>query len=253
MDYQSSVSGGSIIDTESNVGSSSSSINTTTNNNATQFRYDDDVLEVVIIENGDDDRDGYIEILAAYRLLKPLVKMRGFTSAVLWANAINSHKLTRNSKNYIHVFALCRYLAGYDVGLPQTKTPEYHVLKRVVGDLIVGAQSSVVDPLVDIKTQLCTLNDCLSAASSLNASSSGHQQIYNGGGSGASLTSGTAELSDKLREVVRGENIVLTNNINAALDTIKMMQQDLTNKLAFSNDTMLDSFKSMKDMIIRKK
>lgn len=40
---------------------------------------------------------------------------------------------------------------------------------------------------------------------------------------------------------------------NAALEGIKTAHRDITNKMAFSNDTMLDGIKSITDILLRKK
>nr|WUR10725.1 P24 [Calliteara abietis nucleopolyhedrovirus] len=231
-----------------------------------QFQYDDENIEVVIIENSEDDRDGYVDLTAAAKLLKPIVTIRGFNKAVLWTNVLPAQKLTRNNKNYVHVNALCKYLGVYNLA-NATHAPQYYVLKRLIGDLIVGAQSSVVDPIQDIKSQLCTLQDCLTVNQNNNNST-----IHNGGGGGgnggvlvgdeslyrpvaAAITSCKFpdQWAESFKEIIQYENGVALNNILANLEQIKNAQTDLTNKLAFSNDTMLDSFKSLKDIVIRKK
>ncbi|AIE47742.1 p24 [Peridroma alphabaculovirus] len=212
------------------------------------FNYDDQQIEVVIIENGDDDRDGYVELSAAARLLAPLVSIRGFNQAVMWANVIPSHKLSRNGKNYVHAFALGRYLSSYRLATDKPPAPELHVLKQMFCDLIMGAQSQVIDPLADIKTQLCTLQDCIVSGNG-NAIYQSSSSSSSGNGA-AAYDSGQQEA---WRETLRSENLSLFSNINAVLETIRNMQVDLTNKLAFSNDTMLDGFKSIKDLINRKK
>ncbi|AAY84065.1 P24 [Chrysodeixis chalcites nucleopolyhedrovirus] len=216
-----------------------------------QFHYDDEVLEVVIIENSDDDRDGYVELGSATKLLAPLVTIRNFNKAVLWTNVNASQKLTRNNKNYIHVFSLGKYLSSYVLNSKKVHPPQYFVLKRLFCDLIMGAQSQVVDPLNEIKTQLCTLQECLNTNSGqLYQPDFDKVNINNNvlGSNGVGY-----DTVDTIREIIRTENASLYSNITSALDSVKSMQADLTNKLAFSNDTMVDSFKSIKDIIIRKK
>lgn len=209
---------------------------------STEFQYDDQTLEVVIIENGEDDRDGYIELTAAAKLIAPLVNIRGFNHAVLWANVIASQRLTRNNKHYVHVFALGRYLSSYKLTSPNKR--EVQAVKQLICDLIIGAQSHLVDPLVDIKTQLCTLQECLNNNSGM----------YQSNPPVASFETAIPNNSTEIwRDILRSEHTALFANIGGALETIKSMQADLTNKIAFSNDTMLDGFKSIKDMMLRKK
>lgn len=214
---------------------------------AQQFQYKDKLLEVVIIENGEDDRDGYVELTAAAQLLAPLVSIRGFNPAVLWANVHNSQRLTRNNKNYVHAFALGRYLSAYNMSSNGGgHRPELLVLKQLICDLLMGAQSHVVDPLQDIKTQLCTLQECLTGGQSSGVASN----IYQPNNNSYDIMNNNTET---LREILRSEHAILLANISGALETIKSIQSDLTNKLAFGNDTMLDGFKSIKDAISRKK
>ena len=40
-------------------------------------------------------------------------------------------------------------------------------------------------------------------------------------------------------------------NLIESLASIKSMQHDVTNKIAFSNDTMIDNIKSIKDIVLR--
>lgn len=227
------------------------------------YRYDDDDedIEVIVIENGNDDRDGYVEVASAIKLLSPLVTIRGFNRTIFWNNVHPSQKLTRNNKNYIHVFALSRYLATYNLSNRQHPS-QYYVLKRLISDLIIGAQSQIVDPLSDIKKQLCTIQECVGTGVANNnnntnvvnmpsSSTSSSNQIYQP--TTIPYDNGLSSWTDSMKELFREENSILLANINVSLDAIKTMQADLTNKIAFSNDTMLDSFKSIKDIIIRKK
>lgn len=209
----------------------------------TNFQYNDIAIEVVIIDNGDDDRDGYVEVACAAELLTPIVTIRNFNKAVLWANVPASQKLIRNNKNYVHVFALCRYLSTYN--LSQKSHPSaYFIVKQLICDLLVGAQSQIIDPINDIKTQICSLQDCLTSSNT----------FVGGGGGGDNINYAIDyhSLCDAVRECLRAENNTLYANLTASLDNVKSMQLDLTNKLAFSNDTMLDNFKSIKDMMVRK-
>lgn len=225
--------------------------------NSTQFQYNDKLLEVVIIENGEDDRDGYVELTAAAHLIAPLVNIRGFNPAVMWANVHNSQKLSRNNKNYVHVFALGKYLSSYRLSSNGAQRPELLTLKQLMCDLLVGAQSQIVDPLVDIKTQLCNLQECIQNGNGStiynNGSSSNHLSSYDNGGGGGGGKSNSTDNVELLRDIIRSEHASLYSSISTALDNIKSMQADLTNKIAFSNDTMLDGFKSIKDIVGRKK
>ncbi|QHB21790.1 p24 [Artaxa digramma nucleopolyhedrovirus] len=216
-----------------------------------QFKYDDESIEVVIIENSDDDRDGYVELNCAAKLIAPIATIRGFNKAVLWTNVLPSHKLVRNNKNYVHVFALCKYLSVYNLSAKQHRH-EYYIVKRLVSDLIMGAQSQIVDPINDIKNQLCVLQECISGGT---ASAPG-SDIYlstttttTTPPNSTTMTNALSHWTECVRDVLRHENL----SIYTALENIKNLQLDFTNKLAFSNDTMLDSFKSIKDIIIRKK
>ncbi|QEI03500.1 P24 [Spodoptera cosmioides nucleopolyhedrovirus] len=217
--------------------------------NSTQFQYNDKLLEVVIIENGEDDRDGYVELTAACQLIAPLVNIRGFNPAVMWANVHNSQKLSRNNKNYVHVFALGKYLSSYRLSSNGGQRPELLTLKQLMCDLLVGAQSQIVDPLVDIKTQLCNLQECIQNGGNGSTIYQSNVQ-YDSNNSKGGNNNDNVEL---LRDIIRSEHASLYSSISTALDNIKSMQADLTNKIAFSNDTMLDGFKSIKDIVNRKK
>ncbi|WBB27261.1 P24 [Mythimna sequax nucleopolyhedrovirus] len=215
-----------------------------------QFQYDDQSLEVVIIENGDDDRDGYIELTAAAKLLAPLVTIRGFSHAVLWANVISSQRLTRNNKHYVHVFALGRYLSAYNLNTQNKR--QVQAIKQLISDLIIGAQSHLVDPLIDIKTQLCTLQECL-AANGNQLNNTNDNVMYQAPPPPVQQAPYESLNNTEIwRDILRSEHAALFANIGGALETIKSMQADLTNKIAFSNDTMLDGFKSIKDMMRKK-
>jgi Baculovirus P24 capsid protein len=212
----------------------------TVNDNISQFKYDDKFLEVVIIENDDDDRDGYVELSAITQLLLPLVNIRGFNQAVMWANTLTSHKLVKNNKHYVHSFAIGRYLSSYAFSDKVKHPPQYYVIKRLMCDLLIGAQSEIINPLSDIQNQLCSLQECITSTSNNNV-------IYQ-------PTTTTIEYNERetWKDILRNEHASLFTSLNGALETIKSMQHDLTNKLAFSNDTMLDGFKSIKDIIQKK-
>ncbi|QNV47854.1 viral capsid protein [Alphabaculovirus altersperidaniae] len=215
--------------------------------NSAQFQYNDKLLEVVIIENGEDDRDGYVELIAVSQLIAPLVNIRGFNPAVMWANVHNSQKLTRNNKSYVHVFALGKYLSSYKLSPSGgQQRPELLTLKQLMCDLLVGAQSQIVDPLVDIKTQLCTLQECIQNNNSSTIYSSPSLPPFEN-------LKGSGNDHDFIKDLIRSEHASLYNSLSNAFDNIKSMQADLTNKIAFSNDAMLDGFKSIKDIINRKK
>ncbi|AGR56871.1 p24 [Hemileuca sp. nucleopolyhedrovirus] len=231
--------------------SSSSATLPSESKNTQHFQYEDETIEVVIIENGEDDRDGYVEITSATKLVSPIVTIRGFNKAVLWTNAMPFQKLTRNNKNYVHVFALCKYLSMYNLSSNSVHPPQYYVLKRLICDLIIGAQSQVIDPIDDIKNQLCTLQQCINnGIGNGNVMAAG---VYQPTTVDTGTTSANNNWTEYIRDMLRYENSSLLTNITTSLDNIKSLQIDLANKLAFSNDTMLDSFKSIKDIIIRKK
>nr|ANW09685.1 p24 [Malacosoma sp. alphabaculovirus]ANW12336.1 p24 [Malacosoma sp. alphabaculovirus] len=223
----------------------------------TQFQYDDESIEVVIIENSENDRDGYVEYSIAARLLAPIVTIRGFNKSVLWTNVHSSQKLMRNNKNYIHVFSLCRYMGMYSLST-SSHPHEYYILKQLICDLIIGAQSQMIDPLLDIKKQICTLQDCITGTTggvgSGGENATGGTTIYHPTTVSSSSTN-TANVYDyeNVREMIRTELSIFLSGVSNIMENIKNMQMELLNKLAFSNDTMLDSFKSIKDLIIRKK
>ncbi|AUF81649.1 p24 [Malacosoma neustria nucleopolyhedrovirus] len=229
--------------------------NTQTAHQPTQFLYDNESIEVVIIENNENDRDGYVECSIAARLLAPIVTIRGFNKSVLWTNVHSSQKLMRNNKNYVHVFSLCRYMGMYSLST-SSHPHEYYILKQLICDLIIGAQSQMIDPLLDIKKQICTLQDCITGttqAGSGGENAAGNITIYHP--TTMSTSAATANVYDyeNVREMIRTELSIFLSSVGNIMENVKNMQMELLNKLAFSNDTMLDSFKSIKDLIIRKK
>ncbi|UJZ88981.1 p24 [Erannis ankeraria nucleopolyhedrovirus] len=234
--------------------STQSSAPTTSNvveNDPSHFQYDDELIEVVIIENGNDDRDGYVELLALTKLLSPIVNIRGFNKAVLWTNLLPCHKLTRNNKNYVHVLGICKYLSMYNLGTNHQTNAVLITIKRLVSDLLMGAQSQIIDPITEIKTQLCTLQECLTANTTTNGPIVSGMQMYQPNSATSIYDSST--VVDSIRDVLRQESANIVSNISVSLENIKNLQIELSNKFAFSNDTMLDNFKSVKDIIIRKK
>ncbi|QED40638.1 P24 [Chrysodeixis includens nucleopolyhedrovirus] len=242
----------SIAETSSNNGPGNNSINEKVIPTQ-KFQYNDDIIEVVIIENSEDDRDGYVELSSAAKLLAPITNIRNFTKSLLWTNVLPSQKLTRNSKNYIHVFALGKYLSSY-MFTNKTHPPQYYVLKQLFCDLLLGAQSQVVDPLNDIKNQLCSLQECI------NGSNSSAMSLYQPPNSGLTPTTSSSinsninyEVIEALREIIQNEFSMFYTNVNNVLENVKNSQTELTKKIAFSNDTVVDTFKSIKDIIIRKK
>jgi Baculovirus P24 capsid protein len=234
--------------------STQSSAPTTSNvveSDPSHFQYDDELIEVLIIENGNDDRDGYVELLALTKLLSPIVHIRGFNKAVLWTNLLPCHKLTRNNKNYVHVLGICKYLSMYNLGTNRQTNAVLVTIKRLVSDLLMGAQSQIIDPITEIKSQLCTLQECLTANTTTNGPIVSGMQIYQPNNA-TSVYDGSTVV-DSIRDVLRQESANIVSNINVSLENIKNLQIELSNKFAFSNDTMLDNFKSVKDIIIRKK
>ncbi|ADB84450.1 P24 [Apocheima cinerarium nucleopolyhedrovirus] len=221
-------------------------------NDPSHFQYDDELIEVLIIENGNDDRDGYVELSAATKLLSPIVNIRGFNKAVLWTNLLPCHKLTRNNKNYVHVLGICKYLSMYNLSTNNQTNGVLITIKRLVSDLLMGAQSQIIDPITEIKTQLCTLQECLMTNASNGPIVSG-MQMYQPNSTTNPVSYDNNTVIDSVRDVLRQESANIVSNINVSLENIKNLQIELSNKFAFSNDTMLDNFKSVKDIIIRKK
>jgi len=110
--------------------------------------------------------------------------------------------------------------------------------------------------LLDIKKQICTLQDCITGGvgSGGGENATGGTTIYHPTTVSSSST-GAATVYDyeNVREMIRTELSIFLSGVSNIMENIKNMQMELLNKLAFSNDTMLDSFKSIKDLIIRKK
>ncbi|AFY62836.1 viral capsid protein [Samia ricini nucleopolyhedrovirus] len=172
----------------------------------------DSSLEVVIITNAPNDHDGYLELSGAARLLAPLLQ-KGTSG--LWAGAAPSHKLIRNNKNYLHVFGLFKYLQNYNLNA-NAHPPEYFTIKAIICDLLLGVQSKTFDPLCEIKTQLCAIQESLNEAIvTLNS----HAAADPG-----ALNEATRELADALHA-------------------------EYSKKLTFATDTILDHVKSIKDLV----
>ncbi|AKN81030.1 P24 [Lonomia obliqua multiple nucleopolyhedrovirus] len=176
-------------------------------------------LEVVIITNSAGDHDGYLELTAATKIMSPFLSNNNNNSSALWTSVAPSHKLMKNNKNYIHVFSLFKHLSNYNLN-NKNHPPEYYTVKSLICDLLMGMQSKQLDPLCEIKTQLCAIQE------SLNES------------------------------IVILNNHVTANNTNISLDfanklqeTIKTQHLDSINKLTFGTETILESIKTIKDIM----
>lgn len=225
----------------------------TSSSDAPQFRYEDELIDVFVVENARDgwvDRDAFVELKAACKLMAPLVHLRHFSPAMLWANTVTSHRLTKNNKNYVHAFSLCKYLANYNMG-ERAHPSQYYTLKRLLGDLLVGGQNEPApgptdESLNDIKSRLCSLQECLVSSQS---------PVYQSAANPLDESSMNATM-ESLRDLVatmRSDAAAMYADLSSAIESVKSAQQDITNKMAFSNDTMLDGIKSIKDIILRNK
>ncbi|AGR57065.1 P24 [Choristoneura rosaceana nucleopolyhedrovirus] len=177
------------------------------------FNYaSDSSFEVIIITNTPHDYDGYLELSAASRLLMPFQK----NISTLWTNAAPSHKLIRNNKNYLHVFGLFKYLQNYNLNTKK-HPPEYYTIKSIICDLMMGAQGKTFDPLCEIKTQLCAIQESLNEAI-----------VTLNGHAAADPAPGVA---CETRELVES------------------LHSEYSKKLTFATDTILDHVKSIKDLV----
>lgn len=178
--------------------------------NTRTFSYaPDSSFEVILITNSPHDHDGYLELGAAARLLAPFQK----NISAVWSGAAPSHKLIRNNKNYLHVFGLFKYLQNYNLNTP-AHPPQYHTIKAVIGDLMTGAQNTAFDPLCEIKTQLCAIQESLNeACATLNAHASS---------SGAP---------------------------GDAREAVEALHSEYSKRLTFATDTILEHVKSLKDLV----
>nr|UIX56155.1 P24 [Hyphantria cunea nucleopolyhedrovirus]UIX56301.1 P24 [Hyphantria cunea nucleopolyhedrovirus] len=173
----------------------------------------DSSFEVVIITNAPHDHDGYLEVSAAARLLARFQK--NVSALWLWTNAAPSHKLVRNNKNYLHVFGLFKYLQNYNLNT-KAHPSEYYTVKSIICDLMMGAQCNAFDPLCEIKTQLCAIQESLNEAiQTLNKHA-------------AAQPAAAAPIASELAETLHSE---------------------YSKKLTFATDTILDNVKSIKDLV----
>nr|AIS92845.1 P24 capsid protein [Bombyx mori nucleopolyhedrovirus]WRK23367.1 p24 [Bombyx mori nucleopolyhedrovirus] len=182
--------------------------------NTHNFMYSpDNNLEVVIITNSDGDHDGYLELTAAAKIMSPFISNGGST---VWTNAAPSHKLIKNNKNYIHVFGLFKYLSNYNLN-NKNRPKEYYVLKSIISDLLMGAQGKVFDPLCEVKTQLCAIQESLNEAiSTLNVHAAANSPAP---------------------------------DINKLQDMIQDLQSEYNKKITFTTDTILENLKNIKDLM----
>jgi hypothetical protein len=177
------------------------------------FNYDPDSnLEVIILTNAPNDHDGYLELNGAARLLAPFLQK---SAATLWTNALLSHKLIRNNKNYLHVFGLFKYLQNYNVNT-KSHPPEYFTVKAIICDLLLGVQTKTFDPLCEIKTQLCAIQESLNEAIVI-------------------LNNHTAAEPPAPNTEAR--------------ELTESLHSEYSKKLTFATDTILDHVKSIKDLV----
>ncbi|QBC76008.1 capsid protein [Neophasia sp. alphabaculovirus] len=182
--------------------------------NSRVFNYaPDNSLEVIIITNAPNDHDGYLELSGAARLLAPFLQK---SAATLWTNASSSHKLIKNNKNYLHVFGLFRYLQNYNL-YTKSHPPEYYTVKAIICDLLLGVQTKTFDPLCEIKTQLCAIQESLNEAI----------VIINNHASAETPRAPDTE----------------------ARELAESLHSEYSKKLTFATDTILDHVKSIKDLV----
>ncbi|ABI13908.1 viral capsid protein [Anticarsia gemmatalis multiple nucleopolyhedrovirus] len=174
----------------------------------------DSSLEVIIITNAANDHDGYLEVNGAARLLAPLLQK---SASGLWTGAAPSHKLTRNNKNFLHVFGLFKYLQSYNLNA-SAHPPQYYTVKAIICDLLMGVQTKTFDPLCEIKTQLCAIQESLNEAIVI---------INNH----ASAEPPFAPPNTEARELA------------------ELLHSEYSKKLTFATDTILDNVKSIKDLV----
>ena len=180
-----------------------------------KFNYlPDNSLEVVIITNSTNDHDGYLELTAAIKLMSPFLS----NASALWTNAASSHKLTKNNKNYIHVFSLFKYLSNYNLN-NKKHPPEYYNIKMIICDLLMGVQSKSFDPLCEIKTQLCAIQESLNE------------------------TIGT------LNNHATTTNVVAPNNVDKLQEIVQNLHMECVNKMTFNTETILENIKNIKDLV----
>ncbi|AAK85678.1 P24 [Epiphyas postvittana nucleopolyhedrovirus] len=171
----------------------------------------DNNLEVIIITNSPNDYDGYLELNGAAKLLAPFLHK---SAAALWTNAAPSHKLIRNNKNYLHVFGLFKYLQNYNLHVKSHHPVEYYTIKSIICDLLMGAQSKIFDPLCEIKTQLCAIQESLNEAI-----------------------------------ITLNNHAANPAPVGESRELIESLHADYSNKLTFATDTILDNVKSIKDLV----
>ncbi|AUR45057.1 P24 caspid protein [Spilosoma obliqua nucleopolyhedrosis virus] len=175
----------------------------------------DNSFEVVIITNAPHDHDGYLELGAAACLLAGFQK--NVTALWLWTNAAPSHKLIKNNKNYLHVFGLFKCLQNYNLNT-KTHPSEYYTIKSIICDLMMGVQCNAFDPLCEIKTQLCVIQESLNEAI----------ETLNKHAAAQPAPIASCEEARELAETLHSE---------------------YSKKLTFATDTILDNVKSIKDLV----
>ncbi|AOT85495.1 p24 [Cyclophragma undans nucleopolyhedrovirus] len=186
-----------------------------------EFTYPpDNTLEVIIITNTSGDHDGYLELSAAIRLFAPFLN----NNSMLWANVAPSHKLIKNNKKYVHVFSLLKYLSNYNLNA-KNHPQEYYTIKSVVCDLLSGVQNKQFDPMCEIKTQLCAIQESLNEAI----------DVLNGhvAAEGAAVASALPPAQD-------------LNNIQELIQTL---HAEYKTNMKFTTETILDNIKNIKDLM----
>ncbi|USC25964.1 p24 [Palpita vitrealis nucleopolyhedrovirus] len=169
-------------------------------------------LEVVVINNSEGDYDGYLELNAVIKILSSFVGKNGST---VWANASPSHKLIKNNKHYLHVFGLFKYLQNYNLN-NKIHSKEYYTLKKIITDLLSGTQNKTFDPLCEVKTQLCAVQESLNEAISLL----------------------NVHVNDSSSQ-----------NVNQIKEFVNELQCEHNKKINFITDTILENLKNIKDLM----
>ncbi|ANF29673.1 p24 [Catopsilia pomona nucleopolyhedrovirus] len=185
-------------------------------------------LEVVIITNAFGDHDGYLELTAATKLTSPFLTGTHSSSNALWNNVAPSHKLIKNNKNYIHVFSLCKYLCNYNLNAKK-HPPEYYTLKSIICDLLLGSQSKAFDPVCEVKTQLCAIQESINETIAI-------------------LNNHVIAANDKNNS---GDSF--NDSIKKLYESVQNLQNEHNTKITFSTETILDNIKNIKDLMCMNK
>ncbi|AUA60344.1 P24 [Operophtera brumata nucleopolyhedrovirus] len=220
---------------------------------ADEFNYDDFKIDVFICKNEEYPNldDAYAELHATTELLKTTIKNHRITAEFVWQNCKPIYRLTKDNKRYIHVLVLSGYISVYEPA--RFSINQYFNLRQLIQDLHRGSQMPQ-DDLSEIKSQICNLQDCL-----VNSSANGlftHTPVQNVGDDvKIVITENIKDMLGVLRLEISNLLLDLMSNIKSLTESMRVItssQNDITTKLAFSNDTMLDRFKSIKDLLVAK-